>query len=473
MESPRSKKSSSKTKETKETKANAVLARLKTKKNKTNAASAAAANNPLTDAFFDVINVEAAAASKMQASRFASPTGKKKIEAEQVMSGIVDQNAFTTSKIQQLVSAGFITSKGIKASKKIKASNASNGINASKEIKDHVFSTFDKVILVDFENLWNVNQLQINPIINIINTINTTPSNANILFIFIMATYHRDNDLFTQIITSVDKSVSAECIYIDRNIDNLSEQTCIDKYGFNESDDYLLLKIFKYLSHFNIPVEILSADQYSYQKNIKIDYVYSSDAKKADIIKIDPFNPYEYYMQFYKAEAKANAKKVNTAKAKKVNTAKVNTIAAPMFLRITGEKKTVTDNNIVYYSNGSNYNKLTNKLTYNTGLVGSVAANGNIYMGNGMIEFANGNIQYSNGTLVYSFGKTIYINGTIQYPAGTVQYLNGIIEYPDKTLEYPNGIIEYPDNTLEYPNGVIKYKNGVIEYPNGVIEYPN
>ena len=468
MEPPHRKKSSSKNNVTK------LIKNAKTKKN--NGAAAAAANNPFTDDFFDVIDVATAVASKRQANKFAKAAGKKEIEEKQIMSGIVDQHAFTTSKIQQLVSDGFITSKGIKDSKEIEASN---GINASKEIKYHDFARFDKVILVDFENLWNVNQRDSNMIISIINTINTTPSKANILFIFIMTTYHRDNISSKQIIASVNKSASAEWIYIDRNVDNLSEPICLDKYGFNESDDYLLLKIFKYLSHFKIPVEILSADQYSYKKNIKITYLYSSDAEKAVIIAIDPFNPHAYYMQFYKEGAKAEAKKDNKGNVK----VQSKDIAAPMFLHITGEeidfgKNKIGKNKIVYYNKGSQYNESTNKLTYNTGLVGSVAANGNIYMDNGMVEYLNGSIRYSNGTLVYPFGKTIYINGTIEYPDGTKQDAYGVIYYPDRTVEYPfgkiiyiNGYIDYPDGTKQDIDGYTYYPDGTVESPDGVIEY--
>ena len=417
----------------------------KTKKN--NNASAAASNN-LADDFFDIINVSVALESKKTENKFAVSAGKKDVlDEKKAKEGIEEQHKFTTFKIQQMIHDNFITSKGI---------------------NDHKFKTFKKVILVDFENLWNVVQRDMQTIFSIINTINTELTDKPVLFIFIMPLYHRNSDSFDKIILRFKGPIAAEVIYIDRNVDNLSEPTCLTKYGFNESDDYLLLKIFRYLSHFKIPVEVLSADLYSYKKNINIVYLYLSEDDRITISGRDPFNPYEYYMQFDKANIKAikeadaaakaaaeeasKAAAEKAAKARKDAIEKAKTETAPSFLHITGERRSATRNPIVYYSEGSQYDKITKTITYHNGLVGILAADGNIHLKDGRIEFANGDIQYPNGVYVYSFGKILYPDGIIQYPYGTIQYLDGTIEYPDRTLEYPDGTIQYPNETLEYPN---------------------
>ena len=411
----------------------------KKNKNKTKKMPHPQANNKVEDDFFDIINVSAAIESKLTINKFAK---EKILDEKKVKEGIPEQHKFTTIKIQQMISNSVITSKGTKG---------------------HKFDKFKKVILIDFENLYNVIQRDMPTIFSIINTINTELVEQPVLFIFIMATYHRESNLFNLIIAQFKGAIAAEVIYTDRNVDDLSEPTCITKYGFNESDDYLLLKLFKYLAHFNIPVEILSADQYSYKMNIHIAYLYLSEDDRQTISARDPFNPYEYYMQFNKAnikaikeaeaaakaaakaaaEAAAKAAAEAAAKARQNAINKVKHDRVPLFLYITGEKLSVRNSDIVYYSGGSQYNKLTKIVTYHNGLVGTFV-DGNIYLTDSGIEFANGDIQLPDGRYVYSFGKILYQNGTIMYPVGTIQYLDGTLEYPNGTLEYPDGTIRHP-----------------------------
>ena len=418
--------------------------KLPTAKTKKNNNASAAASNKLADDFFNVINENSALESKLTINEFA---GKQFLDEIKAKAGITEQHKFTTSKIQQMIRDKFIT---------------------SKSINTHKFVTFRKVILIDFENLWNVIGRNTEIIFSIINTINTKLTDKPVLFIFIMPLYHRKVDLFNVIISRFKGPIAAEVIYIDRNVDNLSEPTCLTKYGFNESDDYLLLKIFRYLSHFKIPVEVLSADLYSYKKNINIVYLYLTEDDRKTISDRNPFNPYEYYMQFDKANikaikeadaaAKAAAEKAAkaaaeaAAKARKEAIEKAKIEPAPSILHITGERRSATRNPIVYYSEGSQYDKITKIITYHNGLVGTFAADGNIHLKDGRIEFANGDIQYPNGVYVYSFGKILYPDGIIQYPYGTIQYLDGTIQYPNETLEYTDGKIQYPNETLEYPN---------------------
>lgn len=393
-------------------------------------------NNNLPDNFFDIINVNGAVGFKLEANKFQ----KKILDKKKTEEGIREQHEFTTIKIKKIISNGFITSKGTTG---------------------HKFDKFKKVILIDFENLYNVIRRDMPTIFSIINTINTELVEQPVLFIFIMATYHRDSNLFNLIIAQFKEKIAAEVIYIDGNVDNMSEPNYVTKYGFNESDDYLLLKLFKYLAHFNIPVEILSADKYSYKMNIHIAYLYLSEDDRQTISSRDPFNPYEYYMQFNKANikaikeaeaaAKAAAKAAAEAAAKERQNAinKVKHDPVPSFLYITGEKISIRTSDIVYYLDGSQYNKLTKIVTYHNGLVGTFIG-GNIYLTDGGIEFANGDIQWPDGTYVYSFGKILFPDGEIEYPVETLLY-------PDGTFKYPNGTLEYPDGTIRYPNGTIRH----------------
>ena len=121
----------------------------KKNKNKTKKMPHPQANNKVEDDFFDIINVSAAIESKLTINKFAK---EKILDEKKVKEGIPEQHKFTTIKIQQMISNSVITSKGTKG---------------------HKFDKFKKVILIDFENLYNVIQRDMPTIFSIINTINT------------------------------------------------------------------------------------------------------------------------------------------------------------------------------------------------------------------------------------------------------------------------------------------------------------
>lgn len=406
----------------------------------------------LADDFYDVVNIANAIDAKKKNNELLVEQGlmKKKLNESNIKNGIEFQHLLTTKKIKQMLSNAHLTPEKFKA---------------------HEFSKFSKVILVDFENLWNVNLRSIPNCVNIINEIQKHNDKAPILFIFIMARYHVDNKVFTILSTQFNKSVVADHIYIDCNIDNLSDKSCLEQYGFNESDDYLLLKLYKYLTHHKISTEILSADKYSYYKGPTVVYTYLSEKIRIDLVKSSEFNPVKYYEQFNPVTETKETKEIKQS-TKNNKTKKNNNVIStphPKYLRRTGEYVRVRTGNDVYYTNGSKYDKKTKKIYYSDGGIGT--AYGHVFFPDGTIEYPNGMWLFPNGIYQYPYGKIIYPNGQIIYPPGSLLYDDGTIVYEDGTHEYVDGTIKYPDGMTEYQDGTIHYpENEIIIYTDGTIK---
>jgi hypothetical protein len=161
-------------------------------------------------------------------------------------------------------------------------------------IKKKKFSSYSSVVLVDYENLFNVNTKNMVDVTNIINTIYL--SKKSVLFVFVMTKYHESTNIVKVINEMTDKNIDIIDLYISCDVDTgIQKKMCIDVHKFLEMDDYFLLKLYKYMSHFNIPVEVLSADKYNYY-NGSINYLYIDMQEKKSQHMVS--NPLTYYKQF-------------------------------------------------------------------------------------------------------------------------------------------------------------------------------